>query len=703
MPQTNTWYSIRSKTAVAAAATGAQSASEIFIYGDIGESWWSESVSAAQFVKDIGAIDSTEITIRINSIGGSVPDGIAIYNAIKRHKATTTTVIDGLAASISSLIALAGDKVEMAENATMMIHAPWTYAAGNSAELRDTADLLDTWAAAMATSYAAKTGKTTAEIMALMTDGKDHWYTAAEAKDFGLVDSIITALPISASAAGPVFDLGRFRNVPAALASAAKPQTATQTAPAPQGVSAQPVAAATTLTEKPMPNSANPQAAPDVAAIQAAAIAGEAQRRTDIAAKFAPFAKNPAMATLLTTCQNDIGVSAAAAGERILAALAKDAQPVAGSMQTVADESDKRRDAAVTALMVRAGTATEDQKKAMASGNPYRGHTLLDLARASLQTAGVNTTGMDKMQIVAAAFTQGTSDFPILLENVMHRTLQSAYGLQADTWSRFCARGTVSDFRAHNRYRVGSLGNLEAVSELGEFKNKTIPDGEKASIKANTKGNIINLSRQAIINDDLSAFVGLANMLGRAARRTVEADVYAALASNGGNGPVLADGKPLFHADHGNIVAAGAAPTVAAFDAMRVLMSSQKDVSGNDFLDLRPAIWLGPMSLGGAARVVNGSEYDPDSSNKLQRMNMVRGLLTDIVDTPRLSGAGHYMLANPGEAPVLEVAFLDGNETPYLELQNGFTVDGAQWKVRLDYGIAGVDYRGAVKNVGASA
>ena len=118
---------------------------------------------------------------------------------------------------------------------------------------------------------------------------------------------------------------------------------------------------------------------------------------------------------------------------------------------------------------------------------------------------------------------------------------------------------------------------------------------------AGTKGNIINLSRQAIINDDLGAFVGLAATLGRAAGRTVEADVYALLALNSGLGPVMSDGKTLFHADHGNITTA-AALTMAAVDADRVAMAQQKDVSGNDYLDLRPAVLLVPIGLGGTAR-----------------------------------------------------------------------------------------------------
>lgn len=438
-------------------------------------------------------------------------------------------------------------------------------------------------------------------------------------------------------------------------------------------------------------------ATPDAAAREQV-LAAERARRSDIRAAFAPFAARTGVAELQRQCEDDTQITPDAAAQRLLAHLGKDTAPVAGHVRTVEDEADKRRSAQVSAIMARAGTLPAEQRASL-SANPWRGKTLMELAVASLAQAGAKTDGMDRMQIVAMAFTQGTSDFPVLLENAMHKTLQTAYAVAPDTWSRFCARGSVGDFRAHNRYRVGSLSNLETVNELGEFRNKTIPDGEKASITAGTKGNIINLSRQAIINDDLAAFVGLAASLGRAARRTVEADVYTVLKSNSGLGPVLADGKTLFHADHGNITT-GAALAMLAIDADRVAMASQLDVGGNDFLDLRPAVLVVPIGLGGTARTINDAEYDPDTANKLQKPNAVRGLFSDIVDTPRLTGTRRYLFASPAEAPVLEVAFLDGNDTPFLELENGFTVDGARWKVRLDYGVAGVDYRGAVTNAG---
>ncbi len=704
------WYSIRAKSIAPRAAAGdgapAVKAAEIFIFGDIGESWWEDTVTARELVRDLAAIDADEITVRINSVGGSVPDGIAIYNALKRHPATIITANEGMALSIASLIMMAGDRVEMAENAMYMMHAPWTYASGNSVQLREMADYLDTWAAAMSASYAAKSGMDQAAVLALLTDGADHYYTAAEAKAAGFVDEVVSALPIAAHA-DMQSALNRFRTLPAALRQQLTP-AASAAAPAAQSTNLEQSTMGTpTPQAAAQPDAAQTESlvAKAAAAAAAEALAKDQARREGIATGFKPFAAHSGVADLMAQCQNDHTVTVEAANHRLLTLLGQSASPV-GHVQTLEDETDKRAQAAAQALIVRAGLAGPtgafaDMAKDIRA-NPFNGQKLLDMARASAERAGVNTAGMDQRAIVAAAFTQTSSDFPILLENTMHKVLQGAYAVQALTWRRFCATGSVSDFRAHNRYRLGSFGNLDALNEVGEYKNKSIPDGEKASITASTKGNVINLSRQAIINDDIGAFIGLANSLGSAAARTVESDVYALLAQNAGLGPTMLDGNTLFHAAHGNITT-GAALSVASIDLDRVAMATQKDVSGNDYLDLRPDVLLVAIGLGGAARVINQAQYDPDSgANKMPLMpNKVLGLFRDIVDSPRLSGTRRYLFADPSVAPVIEVAFLDGVQEPYLESEVGFSVDGTRWKVRLDYGVGAVDYRGAVTNAGA--
>ena len=677
------WYEIKAQASTTVNAAGdAAKVAEIYVYGNIGDKWSEDGVVASEMVRDIAVLEADEIVLRINSYGGSVTDGLAIYNALKRHPAPVNVQIDGVAISCASYIAMAGDTIRMAKNAQMMIHAPWGYSVGNSAELRDQADILDRYAKAMASAYADKSGKTYDDALAILTDGKDHWFSADEAVAEGFADLVGDEVAVAASLA-QTFDLSRFQ--------AARPAAA-----APKPVS-QPAAAAANFMEATMPQ----------ATVPAANTAPYARTKADndqVLAMFKPFAANPGVQALQTEVLTDPSLTIETIQARLLTEMGKEVTPAnpAGShanVQTLEDETDKKRGAMVNALLVRAGVDQTPQARSALASNPYRGHKLLDMARASLARTGVRTDGMSQMDIVAAAFTQGTSDFPVLLENTMNKTLQMAYTRAALTWNRFCNIGTVSDFRANNRYRTGSFGALDAVNELGEFTNKSIPDGEKASITASTKGNIINISRQAVINDDLNAFVGLSGMLGRAAARTVEIDVYALLAQNGGLGPTMLDGLTLFHATHGNIGAA-AAISMLSIDADRVLMASQKDVSGNDYLDLRPAVLVVPIGLGGTARSINSSEYDPDATNKLQKPNITNGLYRDIVDTPRLAGTRRYSFCEATEAPVLEVAFLDGMQDPYLELQDGFDVDGGRYKVRLDYGVAAVDYRGAVTNAG---
>ena len=680
MQNNSKWYAIR--------AAEAQRPAEIFIFGDIGESWSDETVTARDFVTDIAAMNDAEIVVRINSFGGSVPDGLAIYNAIRRHPANITTSVEGVAMSIATLIAMAGDRRIIAENAMWMVHAPWTYAAGNAASFRQTADTLDKWAEAMSASYASQSGRPQDEMLALLTDGVDHYYTAAEAVEAGFLHELVVADP-AANARGVLASAAtRFKSLPAAWQQAATPAAA----------------AAITL-EQTMPDPIQNQAAAQptaeqTAAISAAAIKADSDRRTAINALAAGrFATDADVVKLMSACANDVQCSVDTAREKLLAHIGKDSKPVGGVVVTEQDERDKMRAATTGAILARAGIRGDHDKDLRA--NPMRGMKMLDIARACVESTGRSTRGMNQMEIVAAAFTTSASDFPVLLENVMHKVLQTAYTAQADTWTRFCARGTVSDFRPHHRYRTGYIGNLDDLSELAEYKNKSIPDGEKASITVGTKGNIINVSRQMIINDDLTAFVTLAQDLGRAGKRTIEAMVYALLAQNSGAGPTMPDGLALFHATHGNLAGSGGAPTVTTVDVGRQAMASQRDVSGNEFLDLRPAVALSGLSQGGTLRTINAAEFDTEVSNKFQVPNRVRGLFRDVVDTPRISGNSWMLFADPSEAPVIEVAFLDGIDEPYLEMQNGFDVDGVRWKVRLDVGVGAVDFKGAYRNVGA--
>jgi HK97 family phage prohead protease len=362
------------------------------------------------------------------------------------------------------------------------------------------------------------------------------------------------------------------------------------------------------------------------------------------------------------------------------------------------DQSEKTRAAGEAWMLHR---ANEKVPQGALNGNPFRGMSMLDMARDSLERAGVRTRGLLAREIAQRAISHSTSDFPIIFQNVMHKTLVAAYTAVPDVWRTFCRVGTLSDFRPHYRYRPGSFGNLSTVAENGTYTYGTLPDAERESITGATKGKLLNLSRQMIINDDLGTFTDAARAMGRGAARTVEADVFTLLAAN----PTMGDTGALFNATvestaggHANLNASGAAPTVAGFDAVRQAMGAHLDVGGNDYVAARPAVWVGPLAHEGQANVVNESQYDIDQSNKTSYYpNKSRGMLRQIVGTPRLTGNIWYVFADPNEEPVIEVAFLDGEQAPYVEMQDGFEVDGVTWKVRLDYAVGAVGWRGGYK------
>ena len=181
------WYEIEAKTG---------SLAEVWIYEEIGTDFWGEGLTAKKFVEEIAALQVDHIALHINSPGGSVFDGQAIFNAVERHPATVTSYIDGLAASIAGVIALAGDTVEMAQNALFMIHDPFGFAMGTSADMRQMAGILDKVGETILGVYTRTSGGDPEEIAAAMH--AETWYTAAEAKAAGYVDTV--AKPVKAAA-----------------------------------------------------------------------------------------------------------------------------------------------------------------------------------------------------------------------------------------------------------------------------------------------------------------------------------------------------------------------------------------------------------------------------------------------------------------------------------------------------------------------
>lgn len=179
------WYSIKNVS---------DTETEVFIYDEIG--FW--GVTASDFVRELADIRANKITLRINSPGGDVFDGIAIYNALKRHQAEVSVFIDGIAASAASFIAMAGDTVTMMPHSQMMIHEAHGLVIGPADDMRKMADILDKSSDNIASIYVEKAGGTTAEWRERMRD--ETWFSDQEAVDLGLADGIEGADPENAAA-----------------------------------------------------------------------------------------------------------------------------------------------------------------------------------------------------------------------------------------------------------------------------------------------------------------------------------------------------------------------------------------------------------------------------------------------------------------------------------------------------------------------
>tara|TARA_R110002020_G_scaffold103458_4_gene242262 strand:+ start:687 stop:1721 length:1035 start_codon:yes stop_codon:yes gene_type:complete len=187
------WYNIKNKAGETA---------DVYIFDEIG----TYGVTAQEFISDIKDLKKTPINLRINSLGGDVFDGMAMYNVIKRREAKTTVYIEGIAASIATIIALGADEVVMAENSLFMIHNAWGGTMGEAKDMRKTAETLDKISGELTDIYRKKTGLST-EVLSNMMD-EETWLNAEEAYELGFIDTISDSIKVAAK-----YDVSKFKNI----------------------------------------------------------------------------------------------------------------------------------------------------------------------------------------------------------------------------------------------------------------------------------------------------------------------------------------------------------------------------------------------------------------------------------------------------------------------------------------------------------
>lgn len=642
---------------------------DIYIYDEIG--YW--GVTARQFASSMKALgDLDHINLHIHSPGGDVFDGIAIYNLLNSHTASKTVYIDGLAASMASVIAMVGNPIIMPENAMMMVHKPWGITGGDANDMRDYADLLDKVEAVLIPSYAKKTGKTPDELALML--GEETWMTAQECLEHGFADQISTAVQAMARINSKRIE--EFDAMPNALKNMiTKPKATTQNPPEPQNPPVAPVV--------PGP------AALDENTIRNQVIAAQKQRVTGIKDLFAMFGGRHQ--ELQASCIEDIDCTVDQAKDKLLVMLGKDASPSnknGGNAHIHAGNGNFTGDGIRQALMARAGY--EDRQ----NDNVYNGMTLREYARMSLTERGVGVAAYNPMQMVGLAMTHTTSDFGNILLDVANKSLLQGWEESQETFEAWTKKGQLSDFKTAHRVGLGGFPSLRKVREGAEYKYVTTTDNSE-TIALATYGEIFSITRQAIINDDLNQLTDVPMKMGRAAKATIGDLVYAVLTGN----PKLSDGKALFSSDHKNL--ATGAIDVTNLDAGRQLMRVQKEPTTGRTLNIRPAFLLVPTALETVANQTIKSASVKGADVNAGIINPIQNFAT-VIGEPRLddNSAKSWYLAAAQGMDTIEVAYLNGVELPYIDQQEGFSSDGIATKVRIDAGVAPLDYRGLVKSSG---
>ena len=555
----------------------------------------------------------------------------------------------------------------MPENAMMMIHKPWGIQGGDAEDMRKYADLLDKVENTLIPAYANKTGKTPEELAEMLS--AETWLNGKECVEQGFADKL--AEPLVAMASIKSRKLEDFENMPKAMKDMLFKPQGNAGASAPQATPAQPAPTepVNQAPTAPVDNTAQVQAELN-------------KRNADIKAVFAPFGTTHN--DLLVECLGDLTITAEQAKDKLLAKLgagttpSATATPYAGNGNIVGDSVKQ-------SLLARAGLIKD---KADIKDNAYSAMTLREMARASLVDRGIGVSGNNAMSMIGLAFTHSSSDFGQILIDVAHKSLLKGWETATENFDQFTSRGTLTDFRPANRVGLGDFGYLPEVGEGEEYTYGTIGD-EGARVALATYGQLFSITRQTIINDDMHILTKIPEKMGQAARATIAKLVFAILTGNA----IAQDGKALFDASHKNTLT-GAALDVTNIDKAIQLMNGFVNSRGEP-LAIEPEFMLVPTSLHTRAKQVLGSA-------SVEGADVNSGIINPIRDVVPALKSARLQIADPKSwylinKEAIEVSYLDGIDTPYMEQQNGFTVDGVATKVRIDAGVNVIDYRGVVK------
>lgn len=358
----------------------------------------------------------------------------------------------------------------------------------------------------------------------------------------------------------------------------------------------------------------------------------------------------------------------------------------------LAAEQDKFRAAVTDGLLMRGSIHVE---KPSEGANSFRGTSLRDLAVECLGRDGVqNAHRLNNDDLFRRAVTPD-SQFVSILDNTVGKSMAIAYKAAPTTYEQWTSKSSNPDFKEATIYQISEAGELLPMTQSGEFKHDEMKDSGVTK-KVITYGRSFGLTRQTIINDDIGILTRIPQAYVRSALRGRNALAYKVLCEG------KYKGKALFNAQHNNLAATGGVLSTETLAQARKAMRKQKNLRGNETLNISAAFLLVPTELEVAAAQLLRSMSDPSQTNP-NVVNVFQNSMNIIVDAEldNYSEKAYYFAANPADCDTIGVTYLNGNEQPQLESQVGFDFLGIKWRIYDDFGVDAFDYRGLFKNPGA--
>lgn len=350
-----------------------------------------------------------------------------------------------------------------------------------------------------------------------------------------------------------------------------------------------------------------------------------------------------------------------------------------------------RRAAMTEALAHRLRPQGEPSERA----REYLGASLADLAAECLEIAGAGRQRRSPMATIEAALAHSTSDFPRLLGNAGAVSLMQAYEAAPPALRPVARKVTATNYKRMSRVRLGEHPALLRVPETGKIEyGSTGEAGEKFSVSPYAR--LFSLSRTALVNDETGSFSDWIGTMANAAVELEAAELAALLLANDGAGPIMEDGKTLFHTDHRNLAPTGASITDASLSAARLALRTQRGIDGITPVNIVPRfLVVGPLMETEAERYL--AQLQPA---RAADVNPFASKLELIVEG-RIDDFSWYVLGSPIATPALEYAYLN-DRGPAVDTMEGWTRLGVEVRITHDFGCGAVDWRPAYRNPGAA-